>query len=312
MKKVILTISIIAIVIIAAVSMVACNSATPQGQLQNLLNDHNHEAFEYTLYAKDSAGNEIDGYSGTYSVKLDAYAQGSTVTWIDSELSDLSDLHELHNVQKGVLVSGELNALQGESSVVYKTGCYFNIISGSSYMVPAYTYRVQMIDGVEKFVLNGEYDGSNLKYTRIVNGVTSTGKVECKATTLFDNNEFHQSLRTLTTFSDSMSFSFTTPIVSMTEEPTAVTLTASISSTSKIKNAYTASNSIEDGIECYKTYISRSTEVAGVAQTLYYAKSDIQYQGWNIKNVLMQIEEPFKIGDDICTMVYELTSATLA
>lgn len=303
MKKVILTISIIAIVVIAAVSMVACNSATPQGQLQNLLNDHNHEAFEYTLYAKDSSGNKIDGYSGTYSVKLDAYAQGSKdVPWYNGSLE---------NVQKGVLVSGELNAVQNGSTVVYKTGCYFNIISGSSYMVPAYTYRVQTVDDKEQFVLNGEYDGNNLNYTRIVNGVTSTGKVECKATTLFDNNEFHQSLRTLTTFSDSMSFSFTTPIVSMTEATT-VTLTASISSTSKIKNAYTSSNSIEDGIECYKTYISRSTEVAGVAQTLYYAKSDIQYQGWNIKNVLMQIEEPFKLGDDICTMVYELTSATLA
>ncbi len=302
MKKVILIISIIALVAITAVSLVACNSATPQGQLQNLLNDHNHEAFEYNVYAKNSSGARIDGYNGTYTVTLDAYAKNSQINNFGKS--------SLESVENGVLVKGLLTIGEGDNQVVYETGCYFNIISGSSYMVPAYTYRIQKKGGQEEFALQGEYDGSTLNYTRTVNGETSTGKVEGKATTYFDNNEFHQSLRTLTTFSDSMSFSFSMPLVSA-NEASYVTLSTTVSTTSKIKNAYTTANGLEDGIECYKMNVSRSTEVSGISQTLYYAKDDIKFNGWGLKNVLVQFEEPFKIESDIFTMVYELTSATL-
>lgn len=311
MKKVILFISIIAIVAVTAISLVACNSATPQGQLQNLLSDHNQESFEYNVFAKNSSGARIDGYDGTYTVTLDAYAQGKTVPWIDSESSELSNLQELFDVQKGVLVKGVLIVGEGDEQIVYETGCYFNIISGSSYMVPANTYRIQKKGGVEQFVMYGEYDGSTLRYTRIVNGETNSGKVEGKATTYFDNNEFHQSLRTLTTFSESMSFSFSMPLVSASEA-TYVTLSTTISSTSTIKNSYTVTNAIDDGIECYKMSVSRNEDVSGLSQTLYYAKDDIKINGWGLKNVLMQIEEPFKIDGDVYTMVYELTSASLS
>lgn len=303
MKKVILSISIIAIVAVIAVSLVACNSATAQGQLQNLLNDHNHEAFEYNVFAKNSSGARIDGYDGTYTVTLDAFSQNSTVENFGKRT--------LENVQKGVLVKGVLTVGEGENQIVYQTGCYFNIISGSSYMVPAHTYRIQTKGGVEQFVMHGEYDGSTLNYERVVDGNISTGKVEGKATTYFDNNEFHQSLRTLTTFSDSMSFSFSMPLVSA-NEATYVTLSTSISSTSKVKNAYSLAHSIDDGIECYKMSVSRTGDVAGLSQTLYYAKDDVTFEGWGLKHVLVQIEEPFKLDGDVYTMVYELNSASLS
>ena len=55
MKKVFLSLIVIAIVAITAISLVACNNATPQGLLENLLNDHNHEEFSYVVYAKNKA-----------------------------------------------------------------------------------------------------------------------------------------------------------------------------------------------------------------------------------------------------------------
>ncbi len=302
MKKVFLSLIVIAIVAITAVSLVACNNATPQGQLENLLSDHNHEEFNYVVYAKNKAtGARIDGYDGSYVVKLDAYDQGSTVQNFGNG--------ELQNVSRGVLVTGLLTV--GET--VYETGCYFDLINGSSYMVPRASYRVQKVGGVEKFRLQADYsDGKKFNYERWIDGVQSSGTVEFKGTCYFDNNEFHQSLRTLSTFSSSMSFSFVMPLVSASEARS-VNLTASISETVNVQNDFTANNPAyaEKGIECYKTNISRTgEEVAGMSQTLYYAVGDVSYNGWNLKNVLVKIEEPFKVkgSDDVFEMVYELTT----
>ena len=294
MKKAFLSIIVIAVVLVSALSLVACNNATPQGQLENLLNDHNHEEFNYVVYAKNkSTDARIDEYQGTYVVKLDAYDDGSTVANFGNG--------ELQNVSRGVLVTGVLTVGEGENQTVYKTGCYFNLINGSSYMVPHASYRVQTVGGVEKFRLQANYsDGKNFNYDRWVDGVQSSGTVGFKATCYFDNNEFHQSLRTLSTFSDSMSFSFAVPLVSA-NEATSVNLTASISEKTNVKTAYNP-----EGIECYKTVISRATEVAGMSQTLYYAVNNVSYNGWALKNILVKIEEPFKSGDDVFVMVYEL------
>lgn len=290
MKKVILSISIIAMVAIFALSLTACNNATPQGQLQNLLNDHNHEEFTYDVFAVSAQTGERfadnTNYNGTYVVKLDAYDAGSTI-------ADFGN-GELQSVSKGVLVTGVLNVGEGDNQTVYKTGCYFNLIDGSSYMVPYASYRVQTVGGVEKFKLQGSYDGKNYNYERWIDGVQSSGNVEFKATSYYDNNEFHQSLRTLSTFSDSMSFSFSVPLVSAFEATT-VNLTASVTD-----------RSVQGGIECYKTVISRSTEVAGMSQVLYYSVNDVKYNGWGLKHVLVRIEEPFKMGEDVYNMVYQL------
>lgn len=303
MKKVFLSLIVIAIVAISAISLVACNNATPQGQLVNLLNDHNHEEFSYVVYAKNKAtGARLDEYNGTYVVKLDAYDAGSTV-------NDFGN-GELQNVSRGVLVSGVLTVGEGENQTVYKTGCYFNLIDGSGYMVPHASYRVQTVGNVEKFRLQANYsDGKNFNYERWIEGEKSTGTVTFKATCYFDNNEFHQSLRTLSTFSNSMSFSFAMPLVSANEAQS-VNLTASISETVKVKNDFTANNPeyADNGIECYKTVISRATEVAGMSQTLYYAVNNVSYHGWNLKNVLVKIEEPFKIDGEVYEMTYELTT----
>ena len=107
-----------------------------------------------------------------------------------------------------------------------------------------------------------------------------------------------------------MSFSFAMPLVSA-NEARSVNLTASISETVKIKNDFTANNPAyaENGIECYKTVISRAgEEVAGMSQTLYYAVSAVSYNGWNLKNILVKIEEPFKLDGEVYEMTYELTT----
>lgn len=303
MKKIILTVSVIAIIAMLGLCLAACNNATTQGQLANLLSDHNHEAFEYEVKACNYYGEVLENYpysSGVYTVTLDAYNAGATVENFGNAT--------LSNVQKGVLVLGKLTI--GDAQ--YDTGCYFNLIGGSSYMVPAYTYRVHTVGSTETFRLQGAYDGATLNFERWINGEKSVGSVSTKST-YFDNNEFHQSLRTITTFSSNFSFSFATPIISSTEA-TFATLTATISSTANIKTPYTENveEYAEKGINCYKMFLSRSTEVNGLYQTLYYATENITDDGWSLKNVLVRIEEPFKLNDEICKMVYELKSATLS
>lgn len=302
MKKAILIVSVVAMVAVLGLSLSACNNATTQGQLQNILNDHNHESFEYEVFAQDGNGNKIEGYDGLYTVTLDRKSAGSTVeNFGDVTLTDVAD---------GVLVRGNLTV----GTTVYDTGCYFALINGASYMVPAYSYRTITKDGTCTFSLNATYNGKSFEFSRTVDGVQSNGAVDLgKAATYFDNNEFHQALRTMTTFSDSLSFSFVTPIVSATEA-TSVTLTARVSGRATVKNAFTESNENyrDGGISCYKTYVSRSTEVAGLSQTLYYAENDITFSGWGLKHVLVRINEPFKLDGNIYTMVYDLKTATLA
>lgn len=305
MKKVILTISIVLVVALACVSMTACNNtATTQGQLRNILSDHNSESFEYDVFAKDADGNKIEGYDGTYNVTLKAYGEGAKIENFGS-----SDTN-LENLSAGILVNGLLRV----GTQTYETGCYFKLINGSSYMVPAYSYRVQKDGEKETFRLFGSYDGKKFSYTRTVNGKKSEGTVEAGNATFYDNNEFHQSLRTITTFSDSLSFKFFVPLVSATEA-SFVELTANVNGTTKVTTAFTESNEkyAEDGgIECYKTSVSRKTDVAGISQTLYYAKSDVLINGWAMKQVLVKIQEPFKKDNVTNYMTYELKTATLA
>lgn len=306
MKKIITTISLIILVAVVATTLFACSSATTQGQLQNILNDHNHETFEYDVasFAKDANGDytqQTDLYSGSYKVTLDAYKQGATL--------DLTDGFSITTDADGILISGNLTI----GDVTYKTGCYFNIIGGAYYMIPAHSYRVQLIGETETFKLFGSYNGKEYNYTRYINGTMSQGMVEASGTLYYDNNEFHQALRTISTFSDSLTYAFAVPLVSSTEA-TSIALTAKVSGTTHVKSTF--SNTLADyadtGIACYKTYISRSTEVVGVSQTLYYSVKDVAISGWNMKHVLVKIEEPFKQDGGEYAMVYSLKSAMLA
>ena len=131
MKKVILTISIVLVVALACVSMTACNNtATTQGQLRNILSDHNSESFEYDVFAKDADGNKIEGYDGMYNVTLKAYGEGAKIENFGS-----SDTN-LENLSAGILVNGLLRV----GTQTYETGCYFKLINGSSYMAVSYTH----------------------------------------------------------------------------------------------------------------------------------------------------------------------------
>lgn len=314
MKKVILAILIIVIVATLALGLSACNNATTQGQLANLLNNHNSEEFSYDVYAIDSNGNEISipgtemvssQPHGTYDVTLNAYDQGATVNNFGA-IGNTS----LTDVRRGVLIRNKLQI--GGTSIVQSSGCYYNLIDGTSYMVPAYTYRTIEVGGETTFAMFGEYSGSTLKYKVEQNGEKKEGNISLKGT-YFDNNQFHTSLRTITTFTNNFSFSFATAVVTPDEIGSA-TLTASISSTKYIQNDFTKNREeyAEKGVVCYKTQLTRSTDVAGVGQTLYYATNDITDNGWALKNVLVRIEEPFKTADGHGgIMVYDLKTATL-
>lgn len=93
MKKIFTTISLIILVAVVATTLFACSSATTQGQLQNILNDHKHESFTYTVYSasKDANGaytQKTEQHSGSYTVTLDAYDSGKEL-----ELTRLDNHH---------------------------------------------------------------------------------------------------------------------------------------------------------------------------------------------------------------------------
>ncbi len=299
MKKIALLIVVIAMIIVMSVGLTACNSATTQGQLANLLHDHNHEKFVYNVHAEDVGGEEFAGYNGTYVVTLDAYDKDSSVPFGDKTLT---------NVQEGVLVRSTLTV----GTTVIEMGCYFNLIGGSSFMTPAETFRLETVDGNVTYDMYGTYNGATLNYTQKINGVESSGNISTK-TTYYDNNEWHQSLRTITTFSTGFSFSFSVPAIGENEGEFA-TLQSTISQAVYVKTPYTESveSLKEKGINCYEMKVSRTTEVAGMGHTLYYAVDDIKDAGWGMKNVLVKIVEPFKLDGAIYAMVYELVSAELA
>ncbi len=278
MKKIILICLILVMTLTIGIGLTACNKATPQGQLANILQHHRHEQFEYDVL--DTADNS----TGTYTVSLDAYNAGSEITDFGTAT--------LKNVQEGILVRGRL----AHKDTIYETGCYYNLVGGTSYMVPAYSYRIQNVNGKNTFSVQGTYAGGNYEYTRILNGESSSGSVGASGT-VFDNNQFQQALRSVTTFSSGLALSFSLPLVTETEAATA-TITASGNSVAEIKTAYTDTLHAyaEKGVPCYQIGISRSTQVTGMSQTLYYAADDanITYQNWPIKNILVKIIEPYK------------------
>lgn len=277
MKKIILVLILTVMLTLGVVGLTACNNATPQGQLANILQHQKHEVFEYDVL------NTKDQSSGTYSVELDAYKANSNIENFGSV--------DLENVEQGILIRSRLTF----GNAIYNTGVYFALVSGTNFMRPTNSYRVQTVDGNETFRLQGEYIGNSFSYVRTVNGEESKGTVAVKGSTVFDNSQFQQVLRAMTTFASGSSLSFGIPLVSENEIG-AVSLTASINSVESVKTAYTeaVTEYKENGISCYRVTLSRSTEVAGVSQTLYYAVNDIDCKGWHVKNALVKIIEPFK------------------
>lgn len=299
MKRKLIIISIAIIVVIASVfALSACNNrATTQGQLSNFLVDHNKEYFEYDV--------QIGGTSiGVYKVTVTSHLAHSVINCPDEK-----------EVEKGVFVESELDVNYGGKHVVYNTGCYFNLVSGSSLMVPAYTYRIQTEDGVETFRMSGNYQGSTFRFEKKVGEEDPSNGSFKLSGTYFDNNEFHQSLRTVSTFSTNFSFTFTVPLVSETES-TSASLTAKCSKDVMIKTAYTDSipEYAETGVSCYKVILSRSTKVAGLSQTLYYAKTALKSQTateFTMRNVLVEFHEPLTSDENAEYVSYCLKVAKI-
>ncbi len=297
MKKVILSISIIVMTLAIGLGLTACNNATAQGQLANILGDHYHETFVYDVT------NSHDDETGVYTVKLDFFPKGSTVTNFGA--ATLSD------VDKGILVSGEL--VHGKYT--YKSGCYYRITGGTNLMVPYASYRIQTENGVQTFAVQGKYEGGAFKYDKTVGEETKKGELGASGL-VFDNNQIQQVLRSATTFSSGLSMSFSTPIVAVKDENTAVAkLTASgRSATEKVKVPYTEGidEFKEDGIPCYRVSLSRTTAISSIGQTYFYAANDLTYETtWGMKHVLIKAIEPYKIGAESFERYYSLRSAVI-
>lgn len=297
-KKSIILIFVILTVAAAAFSLTACNSATTQGQLADILSSHSLEVLTYKVT------DEANDIEGVYEAVLKRYDAGATIeNFGDATLS---------NVSAGILVTGNLKV----GTTVYQTGCYYNLISDMSYMVPAYTYRMQSEGGEVKFKLQGSYDGATLNYSLTKDGKTTKGSLDTVAP-FYDNNEFQQSLRAITNFSTGLSFAFNVPVVA-SDEIENMKLSALCTSTEKIKTDWTQSykkdssgdESAEnmpykaDGINCYVVTLSRDTKVNGSSQKLYYAVDDISINGWAFTHVPVKFVEPAQNGD----IVYTLTN----
>ena len=290
-KKLIIFVVAILVLSVMAFALVACNRATTQGQLSNFLVDHAEEVFVYDVK------NELTNETGTYTVNVKMHPAGDTINCPDA----------IENVERGVFVESVLEI----GTTEYKTGCYFTIVSDTALMTPAYTYRVQKENGEETFRMKGTYNGAALVYERVINGVLAKGGIKLSGT-YFDNNEFHQSLRTVTTFSTSFNFSYVVPLVSPSEI-SAVTLTASCSKTAYVKTPFTETIDAENGVNCYNVRIARSTKVAGLDQSLYYATEPLKAQNstFKLQNVLVKIYEPIANAEGTFYVVYSLKSAVI-
>ncbi len=289
MKKILLTVFALATILCLGLGLVACNNATTQGQLENPLGfDHKSETFVYD--ALDTKSGEI----GEYTVKIVGYDGGETIT-------DFGD-SELANVEKGILVTGKLEFGEDSSS----TGCYFKLVgSSTSYMVPVASYTVHTQNGKETFRLQATYGSKSYNYERTVDGKKDSGSIKISGT-YFDNNEFHQMLRTVSTYSSGLSLAYNMPLVTPTEA-LSVSITATTSSIQKVVTSYTDSllnadntQRYPEGMDCYVVNINRSTEVAGTSQTLYYAldnvPSEIAHPNVRfMQHILVKIIEPYKV-----------------
>lgn len=294
MKKFISIILVIAVILALGISLCACNNATTQGQLANVW--QSYEKYVYDVI-DSSSGKEING---TYTVTIKEYPEGSSVeNFGDSSLA---------KVKKGVLVSSHLEIADTD----LKTGCYFIINNNGNYMTPDSSFRVQSKDGKETLNLNGKYKKNAFEYNLNLKGESKKGSIKLNSP-YYDNNEFHQTMRSISTFSEKLKFDFNVPIVA--DEINSVKLTAQCLSSEKVKTPFTASHKekdktpyAKDGIECFKVSISRTTDVQGSSQTLYYAKNDVKVNGWPLTKVLVKIVEPAGDGN----ITYNLKTAELA
>lgn len=309
MKKFLLVVTLIAVVGAVAGVLVACSNATTEQQLENVWKSY--EKYTYDVQYKDAQGADA---TGTYVSEIVGYKSGSSVSVGTAVLPSAG---------AGYLVTGKMTA----GDTVIETACYFELSKGNVYLIPVATYRKETVGDSVALELSGSYDGSNLNYTgKGADGADIKGSVSLSSP-YYDNAQFHQSLRGVgSQMSSSFSFSFKVALLTATEQ-SAVTLTASV--TEKV----TVETGVSNGegklsLECYKTKISRSTTISGESQYLYYATAPVKCVvgndgntsivtgddlGWNLTNVLVKIEEPYKAADgSVAWVTYTLSDISLA
>lgn len=329
MKKTASLLILVIVISALAFTLAACNNATTQGQLIDAWKE-GRPYQRYTYSVNDSA---YDGVEGTYVSEIFYHAAYNAETAPEKVTVGDSTFEQ----REGYRIRSELNAtLDGKAHLIV-TECYFSLTDGSSYLLPSATFRSESVDGNEVLRMNGTYSGNTLSYTLVVNGgEAKTGSVGL-GSVFYDNNEFHQSLRGVSTFSTSFSFGFSTAVVNATEQ-TSASLTLSVSGTENISGLeFDSVGRNEEGaeiasettsLECYKATLSRSTTVAGASQTLYYTVAPVYaavneagddtlvstYDNgwWALPHVLAAIVEPYNDADgNAQTVTYTLTDISL-
>lgn len=308
MKKIVLIFTLIAVIGAVAGVLVACSNATTEQQLENVW--QSYEKYTYKVDYKDAQGADA---TGTYVNEIVAYKSGSAV-----QVGSI----QLPSAGAGYLVSGKLTT----GDTVIDTACYFELSKGNVYLVPVATYRKETTGGNVTFELSGSYDGSNLNYTgKKADGSELKGSVSLSSP-YYDNAQFHQTLRGVgSQMGSSFSFSFRLALVTA-QEQSAITLTATVTETTTVATGIASGDSVLS-LDCYKTKISRSTTISGESQYLYYANTPVKCvvdgegntsvvtddgAGWNLTNVLVKMEEPYKAADgSVAWVTYTLTDISL-
>ena len=328
MKKIASAIVLVVVVSVLAVTFAACNNATTQEQLVDAWKE-GRPYQRYTYSVNDSA---YDGVEGTYVSEIFYHAAYNAETAPEKVTVGDSTFEQ----REGYLIRSTLEAtLDGKAHLIV-TECYFSLTDGSSYLLPSATFRSESVDGNEVLRMNGTYSGNSLSYTLKTADGEKKGSIGL-GSVFYDNNEFHQSLRGVSTFSTSFSFAFSTAVVNATEQ-TSASLTLSVSGTENISGLeFDSVGRNEEGaeiasettsLECYKATLSRSTTVAGASQTLYYTVAPVYaaineagddtlvftYDNgwWALPHVLAAIVEPYNDADgNAQTVTYTLTDISL-
>lgn len=334
MKKTASLLILVIVISALAFTLAACNNATTQGQLVDAWKE-GRPYEKYTYVVDDSAS---EGTEGTYVSEIfyhaayngdenSPYYNPYKVTVGDTKIEQ----------REGYLIRSTLNATLDGTAYEYVTECYFSLTDGANYLLPTATFRSETVNDTEALRMNGTYSGNTLSYTLVVNGgEAKTGSVGL-GSVFYDNNEFHQSLRGVSTFGTSFSFSFSTAVINATEQ-TSASLTLSVSSTENIEGlAFPSVGQDENGaeissettsVECYRASLSRATTVSGASQSLYYsvrpvyaAVSDDRTETllstydngwWELPHVLVRIVEPYNDADgNAQSVTYTLSGISL-
>lgn len=335
MKKTVSFITLIVVVAVLAVTFAACNNATTQGQLVDAWK--NARPYErYTYSVTDSAFKGSEGEYVSVITYHKAYNADENSPAYNPDRVTVGD--STFEQREGYRIRSTLDIKLGGVAYYYVTECYFILTDGSNYLLPAATFRSETVGGIEVLRMNGTYSGNNLSYT-----LKTTADGEKKGnvglgSVYYDNNQFAQSLRGVSTFSSSLSFSFTTPVVNATEQVSA-SLTFSVGGTASVGDLPFASagkdgdgnevNNATTTLECYRATLGRATTVSGASQTylytvnpVYAAKSDdgtttllSTYDNgkmWSLPHVLVGFVEPYNDADgNAQTVTYSLTGISL-